>query len=1727
MKATTPLAAVIIAILAICCSTLNVAAQSLELPFSTTTIADGKFAADTHWYAISVRSGKYLNASTAEGQIACTPNVSPSAQTPEFLWAISGSEATGYRLHNYALGPDYAIGLNEEITNSAYPTMLKGAMFDTFTFSANEDGFSCCSTDATAYLNDISGKGILGYWVDSRGASSVGSRMIFAEIEMPGGGNPGGGETAIDPAELAQIIANAQTAYDANSSYVDETLIRSVDQLFCPYSHNELGRDQDGGGLEVLIDQNPSTFFHTQWQTATGGANVVNPGTHYIRVEAPELPGFSGAITVTTVRRINNYYHPTEFVVYGTNSLGPDGSDDDATWTELATIALPYDGSGTTATTQLSLADTYRYLRFNCTNVSPMGSTKSYYFHMAEFQLYSATALADDCVNAILADDAQRLAEAIAAAQVLLAEAEAGNATISQSDVDALLAAISAYNAAVDAYLNPPYIDPDAPGDTANLVINEIQVANIDQHLDPSRNYGGWIELYNPSDNDIPLEGLYVTGTNSEGIAEVPFQFRFPLSDNYDYGAVPAHGFKNIWFDHYAVYDNKPITEHEAYKQVYWKLDPDGGRVALLAADGVTEVCALTYPATLPRASYARITDGGEEWGWHASGTPEASNDGAAYLSTPLRLDPPVVSEDSHIFQNAFSVSVVIPAGTTLRYTTDGSTPTEASTFSKDGNFNVSGTKIYRFRLFADGYLPSPVVTRSWISTTASTLKQLPVLSITTADANLNSKERGIFAASSYGRTGQGAGSPTNRNMDWERPVNFEYFDLTDSGNYECVINQEANMAVCGGWTRNSNTPPPFKIKAAEQYDGQNYLLYPIFKDKPFNKNRTLQMRREKDLLDVGLQEIARRSGLYLDTQGWQPAIVYINGSSKGYIPIREPNNKHFALANYGIDTDFVDVFEVNCDSNYVQTSGTIEAFDRWYELAQRCGTDEAAYDELCQLVDIEEYLNYMATEFYIFNTDWPWNNVKGFRAHDGKFHMVLMDVGDQAFAHSGGHASPSSSPFEYFRSWQQKHYRPALGETRFVSIFFNMMQNAAIRRKFVDTFCLIAYSVYDPDFISEVMAQLAEECNGIVSDSRIVSTLTTAWQSQELKHLIALKEAGISSDDQFAIAFGSNIDEARLHLNGLPVPRQQFRGTLFAPATLTAAAPEGYDFAGWQDADGNIVCPDAEWTIAVGDNIDYGTLTATYLPASDYAQQAPIRINELSAANDIYVNEYWSRKDWIELYNATNQPIDVAGMYLSDDAAQPRKWQIPAQGSTSAAVESSASTIIPAHSTLIVWADKELAGSQLHAPFKLSNADGCSVSIAAADNTWTDRLTYKAHGARESYGRYPDGALHDYLFTIPTIAQPNHLAYYAVPTEPEGPQPTTLDLQFAAGWNWISHPFSEAQPVSLFTDGALRIRGQKDELFNDATYGWVGTLSELDTAHGYKAEYTTPTTVSLTGMLYDTEATPVSVKAGWNWIGCPMANATETNAALAGFRAAEGDAIVGLNGFSTFTGERWTGTLTHVTPGEGYLLHSAQAQSFVWNALSTIPANRRLAREHTDETTPWSVDIHAYPNVMSLIATIDDSALIVGERASDGTASSPFEGLTIGAFATADANGLLGECRGVSTLVDGRFYLNIHGENAERLTFAILDASGQTFKAVETLDFTPQSIVGTYAAPFDLSLRITPTATNIALAADVIETAIFTPAGQRIARMQPGVNIITTLFANGRTVVNKIVVGE
>jgi len=146
----------------------------------------------------------------------------------------------------------------------------------------------------------------------------------------------------------------------------------------------------------------------------------------------------------------------------------------------------------------------------------------------------------------------------------------------------------------------------------------------------------------------------------------------------------------------------------------------------------------------------------------------------------------------------------------------------------------------------------------------------------------------------------------------------------------------------------------------------------------------------------------------------------------------------------------------------------------------------------------------------------------------------------------------------------------------------------------------------------------------------------------------------------------------------------------------------------------------------------------------------AQVVINEIMAANaSCCTDPQGEYDDWIELYNPTDQPLDLAGLYLTDDVSQPSRWQFPL-------LQPARTTISPG-GYLLIWADDDVQDAGLHADFKLK-AGGEAVGLFDTDGlTAIDIIHFSAQRDDVSYGRYPDGALFWQHLDTPTPGSTNH----------------------------------------------------------------------------------------------------------------------------------------------------------------------------------------------------------------------------------------------------------------------------------------------------------------------------------------------------------------------------------
>ena len=493
---------------------------------------------------------------------------------------------------------------------------------------------------------------------------------------------------------------------------------------------------------------------------------------------------------------------------------------------------------------------------------------------------------------------------------------------------------------------------------------------------------------------------------------------------------------------------------------------------------------------------------------------------------------------------------------------------------SETGTFTINNTTNFCFRLFKEGYLPSVPVTRSYIKTTNN--YTIPVVSIVGNRKYFTDSKWGIDTQGTNGKTGNGQSTKCNWNMDWERPVNFSF--ITPEG--VMAYNQDVEISVSGGWTR-SATPRSFKLKSGKEFDGQNRLDYMFFPQKPYLRNKVLLLRNGGNdiwenngsrFLDPALQTIIQRSGINLDLQSYVPIIEYVNGEFRGVLNMREPNNKKFVESNFGYDDDKIDMFEMSADSNLVFMVGTKDVLERIYELGEHAN-DVDAYEEIKQLLDIDEYINYMATELYLGSTDWPHNNIKGFRNQaDGRYRFVTFDL-DFAFKNSNPFTAFENDQWHKFNLIYDTH-EERYEEIKLVTLFLNMLNNDEFRKKFIDTFCLIGGSVFEKERATAIVNELADHVRPMMqldgrrspdtSANLIISKLNTLTEAMTtcMQNFKYMKLSGVKKQ---SVQLATDTEGANIYINDLEVPYADFKGYLFAPITLEAKDPAGYTFTGWK----------------------------------------------------------------------------------------------------------------------------------------------------------------------------------------------------------------------------------------------------------------------------------------------------------------------------------------------------------------------------------------------------------------------------------------------------------------------------------------------------------------------------------------------------------------------------------
>ncbi len=187
----------------------------------------------------------------------------------------------------------------------------------------------------------------------------------------------------------------------------------------------------------------------------------------------------------------------------------------------------------------------------------------------------------------------------------------------------------------------------------------------------------------------------------------------------------------------------------------------------------------------------------------------------------------------------------------------------------------------------------------------------------------------------------------------------------------------------------------------------------------------------------------------------------------------------------------------------------------------------------------------------------------------------------------------------------------------------------------------------------------------------------------------------------------------------------------------------------------------------------------------------AQVLINEFQASNQTTIaDEDGDFEDWIELFNAGAEAVNLSGYGLTDDPERPYRWIFPPV------------SIAPGQH-LLVWAsgkDRRLAFGELHTNFSISSS-GEPLQLTAPDGSIADFLPAVALPGDFSYGRFPDGSDDFFFYDEPSPAAPNEANGWLGILPPPA-------LSHASGFYpadfQLTATSASGDPIRFTTDGSL-----------------------------------------------------------------------------------------------------------------------------------------------------------------------------------------------------------------------------------------------------------------------------------------------------------------------------------
>ena len=382
------------------------------------------------------------------------------------------------------------------------------------------------------------------------------------------------------------------------------------------------------------------------------------------------------------------------------------------------------------------------------------------------------------------------------------------------------------------------------------------------------------------------------------------------------------------------------------------------------------------------------------------------------------RTDAVTFSQQGGFYDESFELMLMCGAENHIRYTINGAPPDWSSTlyteplfldsslYSKSNIYTVVNTIPSTF------YLPddvdriitiraavfdeyenqiSDIKTNSYIIGSLDYSSHgLPVISITADSLDLFDYDIGIFVPGATYDPNDSihTGNFQLTGKEWERPINFEFYEPDNSG-----VNQQCGLRTHGGASRFFQQKG-MKLYAREEY-GKKRFKHQFFPDSEIVSFKHLNLHpfRCSNWLQTGGQDYMSQrlaSKLNIEALSVREVVVFINGEYWGIYTLEELPDERYLEDHYNINLEQVNIIKYWSINQYGDQSEW-QSFRTWISSAQLNTPEDEAH--AFSTIDIDNFIDYLLFETYTANIDWPQNNVMTWQTANGSpFRWIFFD---------------------------------------------------------------------------------------------------------------------------------------------------------------------------------------------------------------------------------------------------------------------------------------------------------------------------------------------------------------------------------------------------------------------------------------------------------------------------------------------------------------------------------------------------------------------------------------------------------------------------------------------------------------------------------------------------------------------------------------------------------------